>query len=291
MARRERPQIPIGSDHVAQLDRNAHVALARRSGSYFVERILGLSGMVLVAILSLLGLWIGGTSPLTMAMLLLASAWLGICADLVKALTLRDAVSREIETRNADHLVWAIANALMTGRTTIRSPDATAGQAIRHLLTADLICACAVTGIALLMLRDGGHDIATLLARDTWVPITFAAMVAVQAGMLAWMVLQHRSGRGELAPPRAALGLRGVAMIPVLAVIVIASSDGRDLRLALTMVNGLTLAIVAPLMVLSVAMERREVLWLRERVANGQRKGCTGVDGDWHRAKRERGRN
>ncbi len=60
-------------------------------------------------------------------------------------------------------------------------------------------------------------------------------------------------------------------MILVMAVIVIASSDGHDLRIALPVVNWLTLALVAPLMVIIVLLERREVRWLREREANSRR--------------------
>jgi hypothetical protein len=168
----------LSPDHLAQLDRDAYAALARRGCSYVIERILGISGMVVVATLSLLGLWLWGASPLTMAMMLLCSAWLGIVGDWAKALTLRDAVGHELAAADADHWVWSVARALMTGRTTIRSSDPPKRETMHHLLVADLICASAAIVMTLLMLRDRGHDIVARQAIDPWILVPPAVVAA-----------------------------------------------------------------------------------------------------------------
>jgi hypothetical protein len=279
VGRQKIPEIPLTPAHIAQFHRDAGAALARRGPGYFAERSWVIAEVMLMAIASLLGLWLWEAPALTMLALLLASAWFGILGEWAKALLLRKAVEREMETTQSDQFVWLVTVTLKMGHKTIKWAESDAPGTLRALLVVDLLCAGMATVMLILMIRDGAHDLGPLLAPGVEVVVPFALTFAFQATGLVWLVSRHRAGHGELAPPRSTAGLRGLLMLPMVAVMFVGSSDGYDLRGALTAFNGVMLLLVAPLMALLLLQARREVSWLRAHLAGtGQTSSDRGPD-------------
>lgn len=131
----------------------------------------------------------------------------------------------------------------------------------------DLLLGGVATGVILLALSAAGHDIAAVLSLDAGLRALLLLTLAIQAAGIAWVVLRHRLGQGGRAPPRFAAGFRGVALFLLLFLLLAVGNEGRDLRLGLTVANGLVLGLLVPLAVLGIVLMRQETAWLRARLA------------------------
>lgn len=266
MARKEPVSIPLAAEHIAQMDRDAPAALARRNRPFYTDYIVSRAELSLVAVVSLAGLWIWETPPIAMLVLLLASVWLGIVGDWVKALLLRDAVRREEEVASTDGFVWAVAGAMVLGRTEVPRLGVAPPDGPGLALKADVVFCGFMTAMLLLVASNPANQFGSLLALDRDVLLMLVAMLFVQVASHVWLVLRHRDARGEHARTGFAAGTRGLLLFFVV-FFVLALGNGGDARPGLTLIN-IALLLLNLLWVFNYRFMRREYEWLRARLAD-----------------------
>jgi hypothetical protein len=238
------PGIPLQAEHIACMERDGAAALARRGPGWFTEQVMGTVETGMVALLALVALLAWDAPPLSMLMLLMASLWIGIVGDWLKWLLLGRAVRREAERNNADRLVWAVATALRQGRGWL-SNDATTRYIPTVAMVIDLLLGGVATLAIVAITRSVGVNLESVFELDATVRFTIYAALALQAGGLLVVLLRHGLGHGQHAPPRFAAGIRGVGLLLLAIIVAFAGDEGRDLRTALLMTNGLLLAFAA----------------------------------------------
>ena len=259
--------MPLTAEHIARMDRDAAVALARRDRGYFAEHLMLGAEAALLALLSLAALWLWEARPIEMLVVLLASVWFGILGDALKLRLLHHAVQREAEHARADNVVWTVAATLMHGGNSVPS-DLLAADPFepRARVQADVLIGGLVTGLLLLVLLQPQHGIDSPWSLEAATAALLAAMLGLQAAGIAWAVRRHRSGQGHLAPPRFAAGLRGLLLFLLTFFALLLADDG-DLRPGLSIFHGLVLLLALGWLWYSKQL-RRETAWLRARMAN-----------------------
>lgn len=254
-------RIPLTAQHVVQMERDASAALARRSGGWLFEQGQQVAELAIIAGLSLASLLLWGAPALTMLLLLLASTWVGILGEWLKFLLLRDAVRCEVANSNADQFVWNVVDALQSGRGRIRRTSTQASYQPGTAIVLDFAFGGMATLAILAAIGEGGHDWRSALELDRWLQYAIGGALAIQLIAILWVILRHRSGRGEHAPPRFAAGGRGLGLFVLVFVLIFAGDEGRNLHLAMIATN-LLLLLLAALGVFGVWLMSRETRWL-----------------------------
>ena len=264
-SRTKNETVSLSPQHIARMEREAPAALARRSGGWMFEQMVGTFELLLVATLSLAALWLWDASPLSMLMVLLATAWLGILGEIAKYVLLRRAVEAEVREASNDQFVWHVVTALMLGRARL-SRDAVQGHSPGLGIFIDLVCGSVGTAGLLAMLHQAGADWRGALAGDPVARWTLLAIAAWQVLGIGWMAVRHAWLHSDPSPPKFAAGGRGLGLFVLVFILLMAGNEGRDLHTALGWVYGLLLALCL-LSAPGYWLMQREIRWLQGYLA------------------------
>lgn len=274
---RKSDTIALSPEHVARMKRDAPAALARRGGGWLFEQVQASVELLLVAGLSLAALWLWGASALSMLMVLLASAWIGILGEIATYVVQRRAVEAQVQAANRDLFVWHVVDAMMDGRDRV-SRDAVHGHAPGLGIVVDLAFGGMATLALLAMVDASGFRWRTALDEDPAAAWTLAAIAAWQALGILWMCVRRVVATGDTAPPRFAAGGRGLGLFVLVFITLWTGDEGRDLQTALTWTYGLLLA-ACLLCTPGVWLMQREKRWLQAYLARPGNRGRENRDG------------
>lgn len=257
--------MPLTPQHVARMEQDAAAALARRRGGWWAEQVAACLELLLVVGLSLAALWLWGAAPLSMLLVLLAAAWVGILGEIATYVLRRRAVDAEQQAASDDLFVWHVVDAMMDGRDRI-SPEAVRGHTGGLGILLDLTMGGISTVAVLGMLDHAGGNWRTALAEDAVAGWTLAAIALWQALRILWMCLRRAFALTDASPPRFAAGGRGLGLFLLVFVLLWAGDEGRELKLALSWAYGLLLALCL-LAVPGLWLMQRQTQWLRTYLA------------------------
>ncbi|MDD3516927.1 MAG: hypothetical protein PHQ14_01155 [Chromatiales bacterium] len=259
-ARRSR-SLTLDAARLRTFERDAPAALARRTPAFFAEQYWAVAELLLVAGVSLWGLFVLGWSPVVMLVYLLAGIWLGTFVDALKLWLIPQAVRRETAAFNRDRMVWVVVDALMHERDEI-SDNHAAGYRPRLSLGIDILFGGFATLMILAPLVEARVDIVAELLADRTMLNSLAFTLALQFAGGVWIIASHRIGPERDAPTRIGLGARGLGLFLLMFLFVIVG-PGPDVAWRFLLPANLALIALAGLSAFGVVLMHRETIWLR----------------------------